>query len=290
MATAGNTYSDLEVANKSYSGLEVDKRHHAPAGLEYDHHRSDQYAQKKDVAFVAAQESEGNAVRNRQICGLSPKTFWIVLVLLVVIIIAGAVGGGVGGSFVSKAKSNEAIAASISSSSSSSTASQQQTSSSAAVVQQSSTAKDVLASKTTSSFPSKSTIITPEGTGVRDCPASHNTVLEVAVDSHNMQFRKMCGFSHRNAFGIDAVVGETMTSLDDCILECATHNVQNALEIAAGKMRACNAVCWRNLTVKQDDFPGFCFGYTTKNSTSNEFVTSRETRCDSAGWIDERLL
>jgi len=104
-----------------------------------------------------------------------------------------------------------------------------------------------------------------------------------------MNFRKMCGktFLNINAASNENSVNQKASSLDSCINLCAAYNVQSASSIALGHNQICNAVCWRN-SLDNDDHPGTCFGFTTQNS-SNAFVVSDQSFCDSAAWIDQTI-
>lgn len=217
--------------------------------------------------------------RTKTICGLRRRWFWIVA-LLAITVVAGAVGGGVGGALASKSSnsdnntSNEGIGAAQSSTSLQSAAS-------------STTPTPTSAEPSTSI--SRTSIVGPSSTIVRDCPSSNNTLYDVTLGDSKMTFRKACAISYLNANGIDSVVARPMKSLDDCINACATYNINNRTQIASGSNRICNAVCWRNTFDPINDWPGgMCFGYTSQNSSGTfKFRTPAETRCDSAALINQ---
>jgi hypothetical protein len=102
-----------------------------------------------------------------------------------------------------------------------------------------------------------------------------------------MSFRKICGLSYPNDLG-STVVNVATKSLNDCINLCAAYNVQIRADIKAGKAAVCNAVCWRN-TFDNNEFPGQCFGYTSKRQAvgGEGFAVQKEPICDSAAWVNQ---
>lgn len=270
-------YSDLEVTPNS--GAE----RYYEAGLEHDSVAPAPISKYDASGAHIDSDKEVGASQNRRICGLAPKTFWIVAIIAIVVVIGAAVGGGVGGSVASKSGKNteSSPASSVTSAVAISSTSAQSSSSSQATTP----------SSTTSVALTTTQVIGPTYTLLRDCPSSNNTLYGVTLGSVAMNFRKVCGKSFLNSLvgqhGEDSV-NQKAASLDSCINLCAAYNVQNATGIAAGQNSVCNAVCWRN-SLDDDDFPGQCFGFTTQNS-SNAFVVSTEGRCDSAAWIDQKIL
>lgn len=98
-------------------------------------------------------------------------------------------------------------------------------------------------------------------------------------------FRKICQNAALNQNGIDAVVNTPTSNLDSCIQLCAAYNVENASQILSGASDVCNAVCWRD-TITGNDWPGQCFGYSTRNSSS-EFILTSDDRCAGAALINQ---
>jgi hypothetical protein len=271
----GTPYSDLEVT-PSDPNLEHFTNGYQ-AGLEHDTTKPN-----LPQAHFDSQKEAYNLVppQHRRICGLTPRTFWIIAIVGIVVIIGAAVGGGVGGSLASK-KSSDAV---IPSSTSGSSAQSLNTSPAS-----SGRSTDSTTPSPTSSVALTTTQITgPSYTLLRDCPSSNNTLYGVTLGSAEMNFRKICGMSYLNTQGGGDTVNTKASSLDSCINLCAEYNVQNASAIASGQNNICNAVCWRN-SLDNDDFPGQCFGFTTQNS-SDAFVTKIEGRCDSAAWVDQKIL
>lgn len=212
-------------------------------------------------------------------CGLAPRTFWI-LVAVAAIVMVGAVAGGVGGSLAQK-DTSRSLYTQYTSAPLSSTI----TGSSAIA---STTNLTTTSASSTTSTPSITTtqVPGPTSTILRDCPSSNNTLYSYGATDDPMEFRKICGLSYLNSQQASSgAVNQLSTSLDDCINICAAYNVQNRTEIADGSSFVCNAVCWRNGFV-DDDFPGQCFGYATQNS-SGEFVVAQQAKCDSAAWINQ---
>lgn len=278
-------YSGLEMVPSSDpqvtpgSGLE----HHinySPAGLEL-------YTTKSSP--TQAHLRPDNEARNspspqhRRVCGLAFRTFWTTAAVGVVVVIGAAVGGGIGGSLASKSSS-------VAESSSPNLKSLVQTSTTSAASSGQSTNPTIASLTSTQVASTTSKIIGPSYTLLRDCPSSNNTLYGISLGSTTMNFRKVCGRSYRNILMAtnENSVNQKASSLDSCIDLCASYNVQNATAIASGQNLVCNAVCWRN-SLDNDTHPGYCFGFTTQNSSS-AFVVSDEAKCDSAAWIDQRLL
>jgi hypothetical protein len=220
--------------------------------------------------------------KEAKICGIRKRKFWIALIAAI-IIVAAAVGGGVGGTLASRSSSSsDAVSvgqpsASANASAGSLSASVQFTSSPTPT----STKPDI----------TQTEVVGPTATILRDCPSSNDTIYE--SDTVPMKFRKLCDTSFKNINGVDSSVNRVLKSLDLCIEECAAWNVENKVEIIAGKKKVCNAVCWRNTFDKRNDWEGGrCFGYVTGNTTSNgettfSYGTPPDTRCDAAALINQ---
>lgn len=220
----------------------------------------------------------------RILCGVSARTFWILLaVIITTIVIAAAVGGGVGRSLASRNSKN---ADSSASSLPLSSPAQSTTSTTPSSTTTSLSTGPITSSPTNTPAITVTQLPGPTTTLLRDCPSSNNTLYSINIGSV-MTFRKVCNLSYQNTLNGSAMVNEPTTSLDDCINLCAAYNAQNKNEIATGQESVCNAVCWRN-TFVDDEFPGQCFGYTTQNST-NAFIVNKEAICDSAAWINQKL-
>jgi len=310
-------FSDLEVAPK-YSDLEHFTTYYH-AGLEHDA-RQPNLTQSHLDSYKETYSSE--APQPRRVCGLPIRVFWIITIIGILVVVGAAIGVGVGTVMASENKSGvesapsdsgNTIPGSISSTTSegqssdstspassgrtakptvSSTSGQQLTDSTSSIASQRSS--DVTTPTQTSTVPVTTTqIIGPDYTLQHDCPSSNNTIYDAKVGSVNMNFRKVCSMGYLNTLqAIGDNRGDTInapaSSLNGCIDLCASYNVQNATEIATAKSFVCNAVCWRN-SLDNDDFPGQCFGFTTQNS-SNAFVFAEEVKCDSAAWVDQRIL
>jgi hypothetical protein len=260
-----------------YSDLQVDDAEHALGYSTKEHLYGGSAQPVSNVSDVTCYEqAHFEPVSQKRICGLPVKTFWITTAIITVVIVAAAVGGGVGGSVLSK--SNSMAAASTVSTQSINATYAPTTTTSSSTGPITSAALNTVALTTTS-------LIGPSTTLLSDCPSSNNTLYNIDLGSDNMLFRKICSAAYLNTNGIDAVVNTPTNSLDVCISLCADYNVQNQTEIANGIQNVCNAVCWRG-TFTDDDYPGYCFGYTTQNS-SQSFVVTNDTRCDSAAWINQ---
>jgi hypothetical protein len=273
-------YSDLQVVHDQ-PGLEYSpsaQGHNAVAQSDQNYTTNPSPLKYYD-APQTTDNSGGNAPPpdSKRICGLASRTFWVLAGVIGIVVVAAAVGGGVGGALASKSTHTE---------STTSTSSIQSAGSTQGASASSSSPSSSPSSPTNAVALSTSTITggSPEITLLSDCPSSNNTLYTVNV-GQDMSFRKVCGASYLNALNAGDVVNVRTLSLDDCIVECATYNIQNKTEIAAGQSNVCNAVCWRN-TFTNDEFPGQCFGFTTQNSSSN-FVVKSESICDSAAWIDQ---
>ncbi|KAI1272152.1 hypothetical protein F5Y07DRAFT_309879 [Xylaria sp. FL0933] len=221
--------------------------------------------------------------KGSRICGLSPRTFWIIFGVSTFLVI-GSIVGGVAGGLVSR-KHN------------SSSSSKEDTGMSASSTSPASTSSALASSSSpmpTTSTPtiSTSTVVLPTTTLLRDCPSSNGTLYDVAYGSGApLIFRKYCTAGFRHVLnGID-VLNEPTQSLNDCINACTNYNDTNKTAIATGNNQTCNAVCWRNNEQLDNinQIPGQCFGYTTLN-TSAGFTVTDEVLCDSAAWINQRDL
>ncbi|KFY33327.1 hypothetical protein V494_07740 [Pseudogymnoascus sp. VKM F-4513 (FW-928)] len=242
---------------------------------------------------------------DRVICGLAPRTFWIFLTVIIAIVVVGAVGGGSAGAIVTGSPGVTSDSGSLPSESNStpSETSQSESKSTPSGISPSgskstpsetspSKSKPTPSSPTTSSPTSTTPSLTttelrgPSATLLSDCPSSNNTLYSVDI-GFVMTFRKICGLSYPNDLG-STLVNVASKSLNDCINLCAAYNVQIRADIKAGKADVCNAVCWRN-TFDNNDFPGQCFGYTSKrDATGGEgFAIQKESICDSAAWVNQ---
>lgn len=288
------SYSDLEVVPGT--GLEYfTKYDEGPqhvtryeAGLEHDTRRP--YPTQKHLDTHKQIAVPRGPSRT---CGLAPRTFWIFMIIGTVLIIGGAVGGGVAGSQLAMKKTSTGGVSStaINSIQTSSTSDSSSITSERTSSQHSTSSTTPTRTTTPGVSLTTSQIIGPSVTLLRDCPSSNNTLYGITLGTINMNYRKVCGMSYiniRQGQDGEEVVNSRTSSLDSCINFCAAYNVQNATEIAAGISSVCNAVCWRN-SLGSDNFPSQCFGYTTKNS-SNAFVITEEAICDSAAWVDQRIL
>lgn len=124
----------------------------------------------------------------QHICGLRPRTFYIILAIVCALIIGGGIGGGLGGGL---SKKNTAAAPATNSPTSSPT--QPSNTDSTTLSPQTSGPS----STTTSSSTIPKTTFTLAGsdrTLVRDCPESNNTIYKGASDgTGELYYRKRCG-------------------------------------------------------------------------------------------------
>lgn len=214
--------------------------------------------------------------RRHQICGLARWVFCTIVAVVVVVVVA-AVAGGVAGGLTQKNKKVSTQSPAQAETTTSSTSSPSSPSPSSGPITVSASTTTSSASITTTQIPGPTTTL------LRDCPSCNNTIYSYGSPTTPMEFRRLCNLSFLNSGQAD-VINEPTQSLSDCIDKCASYNVQNQTEIAAGTSGICNAVCWRNTF--DTDFPGQCFGYATLNSTG-EFKVSNESVCDSAAWINQ---
>lgn len=239
---------------------------------------SQQYFSSEKVAVEASvgqvsEQSQPVPQRRRKICGLSRWMFWIICAVAVVVVVAAAVGGGVAASLSSKSTSREATG--------SNTAIATATSFTNTVASQLSTQSGTPTTQTSTATLSTTTVIGPSGTLLVDCPSSNDTLYKPS--SSTQLFRKLCGDSLLNINGYGTSITEQVSTLDDCISQCAGYNTQYALDIAQGTKNLCNAACWRSTAV---DTSGWCYGFTTSNSTGT-FQRNGDTRCNSAALINQ---
>ncbi|TVY16318.1 hypothetical protein LARI1_G006596 [Lachnellula arida] len=307
-------YSDLEMVPSCdpqvtlSSGLEY-YINYFPAGLELDTSKASSTAHLHSDNDNEARNSP--STQHRRVCGLALRTFWTIVAVGIVVVIGAAVGGSVGGSLASKsssvaASSSPNLGSLVQASTTSAASSGQSTNStipsltiSESSMQPSTTFAASSDQSTTLTTPSLTStqvaltttqIIGPSYTLLRDCPSSNNTLYGITLGPTTMNFRKVCGRTYPNILGAsnENLVNQKTSSLDSCINLCASYNVKSASAIASGQSLVCNAVCWRN-SLDHDDYPGNCFGFTTQNSSS-AFVVDDEANCDSAAWIDQRIL
>jgi hypothetical protein len=262
--------SGLEV-NPQHSNLEHDRQAavypdqgpqlygHYP----YSRNESDK-ASNGDMAAVLPLEP--------QVCGLSRKTFWIlVAAAAVVIITAAALGGGLGVG-LSQNKNT--------------TASPQQTS----TLSTSSTSTTYASASTTSS--NANLVVTAQvgtvgGTLVtlyRDCPSTNDSLYSIQYNSTTYEFRKLCNMKFINTVQSVNRVDQPASSLNDCINLCAAWNENNVTKSNADQV--CSSVCWR-YGLTDDDLPGQCFGIAISNTSSGGFNVEADLLCDSAAWINQ---
>ncbi|KAJ2977855.1 hypothetical protein NUW58_g7679 [Xylaria curta] len=266
------------MSHQQYSDLEV-----VPDGApEVVPGNSPEVVPYKETTYYISPEKSPE--KKRHICGLSPKTLWIIFGVSTLLIIAG-IAGGVAGALVSK---NNSSSNSPSSSSSPNDGADTRASSTSSAP---SSSTSITPTVSTSAL-STTTVVLPTATLLRDCPSSNGTVFDVAYDSGEpLSFRKFCTAGFRHVLnGVD-LVNAPKRSLNDCINACVEYNDRNKTAIAAGNNQTCNAVCWRSNEQLDNinQIPGQCFGYTTLNSSTG-FVVTDEVLCDSAAWINQRDL
>jgi hypothetical protein len=264
----------------SPSGLEVNHQH---SDLEHDRQAAvypnqgpqlcDHYSYSRDEPDKAS-DSDMAAVLplGPRVCGLSRKTFWILVAAAVIIITSAALGGGLGGGL-----SKNKIA----------TASPQQT----PTLSTSSTSTTYASASTTSS--DANLIVTAQfgtvnGTPVtlyRDCPSTNNSLYSVQYSSTTYEFRKLCNMQLTNNVLKVNMVNQPASNLNDCINLCAAWNENNVTKGNADQ--ACSSVCWRYGFTDNDDLPGQCFGFASTNASSGAFNIQSDALCDSAAWINQ---
>jgi hypothetical protein len=223
-----------------HSDLEVVPKAEAPEAQKYAYYAPDPYKDPDtDTHKVVYNTSNPEVPRERTICGLQRRTFWIVAIVAI-IVVAAAAGGGIGGALATKSssKSNDANDAGAGAG-----AARQspppETSISTSIAPTPTSAQSSTTITTTS-------IVGPTSTIYRDCPSSNGSLYDVTLGDTKMSFRKACEISYLNSNGIDNAYGKPVKSLNECIDLCAAFNINNKTQIAAGTSRICNAVCWRN--------------------------------------------
>jgi hypothetical protein len=255
----------------SPSGLEIDNQY---SGLQHNREATDQWPQlhapypRNESDKVA--NGDIRAAPEPRLCGLSRKTFWILVAAAAVIITAAALGGGLGGGLSQNKNA---------------TTSPQQTS----TISSSTSTADASASTASSNA---NIIVTAQvgtvsGTSVtlyRDCPSANDSLYSVQYSSATYEFRKMCNMQFTNNIENANWVDNPVTSLNDCINLCAAWNENNVTKSNADQV--CSAVCWR-YGFAGDDFPGQCFGFASVNSSSGGFNVQTDATCDSAAWINQ---
>ncbi|KFY67164.1 hypothetical protein V496_01738 [Pseudogymnoascus sp. VKM F-4515 (FW-2607)] len=191
-----------------------------------------------------------------------------VLTVIIAIVVLGAVGRGIGrpsesGSLAVSSPSETLL------SESKSTPSENSSSESKSTPSKTSPLESKFTPSPTSTTPSRTftEISGPSAILISDCPSSNNTFYSADLGDFNdllglfsgdvdptMSFRKLCGFSYPNGLG-SFLVDVAARSLDDCINLCAEYIMKNLANIDTGTADACNAVCWRN-TSDKNEVPG----------------------------------
>jgi hypothetical protein len=280
-----------------HSDLEAIPRAHDPATQKYMYEYGSEliptYANRDSHSEKIAQEPLVHEVaRPATVCGLRKRTFWIVCIIAM-IVAAAAIAGGVGGVLAARspARSDSAASQTPTSSRASAPVAESSTAGAAAAAHpQSSALSPSPIATPTSTTPSvtRTPIVGPTSTILRDCPSANNTVYSILTGSSTMRFRKLCSNTFLGVRGVPNAVNTVVASLDDCIDLCAAYNLTNRTRIAAGTDSVCNAVCWRNTFDKSNDWEGGrCFGFLTQNATSDGETVFKakapaEERCDSA--------
>ncbi|PVH83239.1 hypothetical protein DL98DRAFT_513502 [Cadophora sp. DSE1049] len=153
---------------------------------------------------------EGDARKERTMCGVRPATFFLSLAL-VLVILAAAIGGGVGGTMaVNNAKSENSNEAAISTITITTTASP-------------ATGTIASASASGSSTSTSASIISvpTAGTVALDCPNIDNTELRMTLVETSV-FTVICGRDYPGAK--NDILAVTAYSLTDCARACASYN------------------------------------------------------------------
>jgi hypothetical protein len=264
---------------------------HSPSGLEIDPRRFNPEHNRQAAAYpdhgpqlydpLPHPQNESDKALNGnvrvglppepRVCGLSRKTFWILVAAAVVIITAAALGGGLGGGLSQNKNA---------------TASSQQT----PTLSTSGTSTTYASASTTT--PNANLIVTAEvgtvgGTPVtlyRDCPSANDSLYSVQYSSTTYEFRKMCNMQFTNNVANVNRVNQAASSLNDCINLCAAWNENNITK--SNTDQVCSSVCWR-YGFTDDDLPGQCFGFTSVNSSSGGLNVQFDALCDSAAWINQ---
>lgn len=291
-----NNYSDKQVVLSNNSIREYYKPE--PNPFIEPRHDNDSHKEVVNVSSFNDSTPEAQSTLRRRICGLSPRTFYIIAVITI-IAIGAAVGGGVVASTSNHKNHNSAANSSIGADGiqAGSTTTKAPISGTLSSATTSTTTKNPsLSSSPPSSTPtigpitsapskthgvalSTTTIVGASTTLLSDCPSSNNTLFTIDGAS----FRKACANDYLS--NDENVVNTPAESLNDCIVLCNAYNVLNRAEIKSGNSNICNAVCWRS-TIIGDDFPGQCFGFTTTNS-SGAFVYAGGSNCNSAALINQ---
>ncbi|KAH7380959.1 hypothetical protein BKA64DRAFT_713513 [Cadophora sp. MPI-SDFR-AT-0126] len=155
---------------------------------------------------------EGDARKERTMCGVRPVTF-VLSLALVLVILAAAIGGGVGGTMaVNNAKSENNNKAAISTITITTTASPA-----------TGTIASASASASGSSSSTSASIISvpTAGTVALDCPNIDNTELRMTLVETSV-FTVICGRDYPGAK--NDILAVTVYSLTDCARACASYN------------------------------------------------------------------
>ncbi|KAJ9616675.1 hypothetical protein H2200_000394 [Cladophialophora chaetospira] len=193
----------------------------------------------------------------RRICGLSRKSFIIVIAVVTALVVAGIIGGSVGGVLASKSSSGGAQADLVSTSSTTTAAatSAPASTSSFEALTSSGTTTSSLSTSTTSS---SATATPTSGEGTYNCPSDNDRSYTSPLSS-TQEFTIFCdtdwpsgmdGFRSGTVTDLTAVVAY---SIDACIDQCVAYNV------AGG---SCGAVTYGaniTLALSRGGIQGNCF-------------------------------
>lgn len=175
----------------------------------------------------------------KRICGLAPRSFWILLAAIAVVIVGAAIGigAGVGLSISNRSQSTENSSASSASSSTTTATSlgvvSTSTSASASASSSSSSAPTTTSAQSTSVTTTQ--VVGPSSTLYRDCPSSDNTIHDVTLGDETYMFRKFCSTVLVSIRGDnDNLVSTPTSDLNSCINQCAKYNYESASDIASG--------------------------------------------------------
>ncbi|MCJ1359301.1 MAG: hypothetical protein MMC33_009302 [Icmadophila ericetorum] len=274
-------------------------------GLERYRDVSDAYLDAKQLDSQRPDDrpyKDDQVPRKRKIFGLSIRILWLVVGLLGVLILAAIIGGAVGGTRA-KTKSTVIPSGTYSPSSALGTAIPQVTSSLSPNQSSTPTTLSTAPAGVSTSPPttttnqqpiSSTTEIGPDGTAIRDCPSSNNSIYTVPISgiSASEQFLKVCNttfLTDNPDAATQNFVELAVDSLDDCIGACASWNQGNHIS-SSGLSQTCNVVCWRPYVSGSQG--RLCFGYAAspRGGSVNDlgsYSTVTSDNCDSALWVNE---
>ncbi|KAK4181326.1 hypothetical protein QBC36DRAFT_306513 [Triangularia setosa] len=245
----------------SYPGLEA---------TEYEHQQYPYHGLNSGIPSgheTTPIRKDYSSTKQPRVLGLSPMTFWVVMIVLVVML-AGGIGGGLAGGLAASNRSSTSEVTVATTSRPGPTGSD--TMSNAAEATATATTTDPSSSTTVPSNLRVGTLATDGG-----CPGINGTIYTPREGDGkpyaNANFLKLCSTDFSDvvlSYRLHDILRVRVETLDQCIQICAEYNLSYHVAIAEGVPPPGNSVC-RAVSLKKK--PGdYCF---LKNDTGPNTAT-----------------